>query len=726
MLSETHQPFQPVSRHRDGPDGRARVGRAAFLRMLFDMHLVRIFETGLVERAQRGEVTGPVHTAIGQEAVAAGVLRHLGPADHVVGSHRAHHHFLVQSLAQTLPADWDPLTDGFPEGATKQLTASFAEIMGLTSGVNHGAGGSMHLRDASVGFMGSSAIVGGGIPVAGGLAFAHALRGTGGCAVCFIGDGAVNQGTFHETANIAGTMKLPLLIVVENNGYAEATRPEEVSAVLPLAGQGAAHGLRAAEVAGDEPGALTSVAADLLAGVRRGDGPALLEVRTYRHLDHTGGRTGSEAGYRSGDEEARWRRRDPLVSLPPVLVREGLLCDGEAEAVERSAAAVADRVFTAVRTPSATTPVLDPYALLRAPALPRFTADTGTADTGTAGAAPAAPPARLTFRDAIAEGLARALRGSDEVVFLGEEVGKPGGLLARSGRLDRELVGSRIVDTPISEAAFVGMAGGAAMAGLRPVVELMYGSFALIAADQLFNHIGMIRALYGNTAQAPVIVRTKVPVGLGYGPQHGLNPVGLFTSFPGWRVYAPADAQDYLGTLNSALDCDDPVLIVEFTQLYDEVYELSEADFTARLPLEGSRVVRPGGDATVFTYGLGVHWALSAARELAAEGISAEVVDLRALDAVATDWPALADAVRRTGRGLFVDPAARGQAIGPRLAADLAERERGVRLSCLACSDVQPVAHELERQAVITPTEVAQAVRRLVHDDVSDSKEAQK
>ncbi|MEV4556235.1 thiamine pyrophosphate-dependent enzyme [Kitasatospora sp. NPDC049285] len=677
------------------------------------MHFVRFFETAMLERAARGEVTGPVHTAIGQEVVAAAVLRHLRPDDLVVGNHRSHHHLLVQSLTRLLPADWDPLADAFPDPVAKHLAASFAEVTAQTSGVNHGAGGSMHLRDAEVGFAGSSAIVGGGIPLAAGLALAHRRRASGGVAVCFIGDGAVNQGVFHESANLARLLALPLLIVVENNGYAESTRPDEASSVLPLAGQGAAHGLRAVQVAGDEPAALTEAAGQLLETVRAGR-PALLEVETYRHLDHVGPRRGSAAGYRDEAEEQRWLERDPLVSLPRTLRREGLLPDGAdllvAAAAERAVGAVWERVAAAA-PPGVER--LDPYRLLRG-APPAATA-------AAAAPAPSGPTVPLTFQEAIAEGLGRALHRDPDVLFLGEEVGKPGGLLAQCGRLDRTLVGTRIIDTPISEAGFVGLAGGAALAGLRPVVELMYGSFALVAADQLFNHIGVVRALYGNTAKAPVVVRTKVPTGLGYGPQHGLNPVGLFGAFPGWRVHAPADAREYLGVLNSALECDDPVLIVEFSPLYGERAALTEADFTARLPLEGARTVRAGSDVTLVGYGLALHWALEAAEVLAAEGVDAEVVDLRALDFAAIDWSTLEASLRRTGRGLFVDPAARGQAIGPRLVAELGARSPGPVLATLACADVQPVARELERQAVLTAADVVRAARRLIDNHTGEA-----
>nr|QVQ62860.1 alpha-ketoacid dehydrogenase subunit alpha/beta [Streptomyces sp.] len=710
MRNEYIEASGRVAHQHGEPSDLRYIGRAAFRRTLFDMATIRAFEQRLLQCADRGEVSGPLHTSIGQEGVAVAVCRHLRDGDQVVGTHRSHHHFLAQGLARTVADAWNPLTDAPPAAAAALLTSAFAEILGRPTGVNHGVGGSMHLRHEKVGFMGSSAIVGGGIPLAAGLAYANRLRETGACAVCFIGDGAVNQGTFHETANLAGVLGLPLLIVVENNGYAEATRPEEASAVLPLASQGLAHGLRAAAVEGGDHAGLHRTAEDLLSSMRRGAGPAIIEVETYRHFDHTGPERGSAVGYRSAAEEDAWLERDPMASLPRTLTAHGLLTADEDEAIRAAATAFVERAFDATPAPSTVPPVLDVRTLLRGPAREAREEREERASTEEQ-----APRTKWTFKNAIAEGIAGALRDSPDVVFLGEEVANPGGLLWQSGRLDQSLVGSRIVNMPISEAGFVGMSCGAAMAGVRPVVELMYGSFALIAADQLFNHIGVIRALYGNTAQAPVIVRAKVPIGRGYGPQHGLNPAGLFTSFPGWRVYAPTDPQEYLGTLNSALRCDDPVLLIEFASLYDEVFELSEDDFTRRLPLEGARIVSEGTDVSVFSYGIGVNWARAAADELAAAGRSAEVVDLRALDSLSTDWATLESSLARTGHGLFVDPAARGQSIAPRLIADLVSRQAGVhRLSYLACADVQPVTPVLEQQAVIGTADIVTAVHELL------------
>lgn len=672
-------------------------------RMLFDMRVIQAAELELLALAADGRVHGPLHTSLGQESVAVGLLRHLMDGDRVVGSHRSHHHFLAQGLNRVLPAGWDVLSDDWHDGAQSFLNGLFAEIIGGAAGTGRGAGGSMHLRDDRTGFEASTAIVGGGLPIAAGLALAAKREETDNVVVAFVGDGAVNQGVFHEAANLAAVLHLPLLIVVENNGYAEATTPDEASAALPLAARGNAYGLSTARVVADDILAVDEVAERLVAAVRATGEPALLEVETYRHLDHAGPRPGSDAGYRSRAEELAWRERDPIVRLPHRLRELGLLSPDDDELISSRAREVVARASAWARADDSPQLLVDERALLRGP---EPTVTTSAPDT--------ARLSGLTFREAIADVVAGALESSD-VMLIGEEVGKPGGLLAQADRLDLTRLGTQVIDTPISEAGFVGMACGAAMAGLRPLVELMYGSFTLVAADQLFNHVGMVRALYGNTASAPVVVRTKVPVGRGFGPQHSLNPVGLFRSFPGWRVHAPADPVDYAAVMAAALTGDDPVLIVEFTELYDLTCEIRvDGDDTRPSGLRGARVLRQGGDVTLVSYGLGVHWALDAAAALEQEEVQAEVVDLRALDALSMDYDLLHERLNRTGRVVFVDPGARSQSIGTRLAAELVEGGGRFRWSTVACGDVTPVARALELQSLAGADEIVSAALALV------------
>ncbi|MEE2059066.1 thiamine pyrophosphate-dependent enzyme [Rhodococcus artemisiae] len=674
-------------------------------RLLFVMQVIRSFEMALLQASNDGRLHGPVHTSVGQEIVPATLLAYTRPGDWVFGGHRSHHHLIGQALSRLLPTDWNAATDTVPESVHHFLTAAMAEIVGCEGGLEGGVGGSMHLRAPGIGFGGTSAIVGGAIPLAAGAALSAKLRTTDGAAVCFIGDGALNQGVFHETANLSGLLSLPLLIVVENNGYAEATTPSEASALPALASQGAAHGMAAWQVHGDDPAALLAAAAECWSVIREGL-PAMIEVITYRHFDHTGPHPGSKAGYRSVEEEADAWRRDPLESIPPILRTHGLLDSVQVRQVIGSAHALIDTIADDVSARQVASHSLDVASLLRSQE-PLADATCNMREHS-----PQLPAGPYRFRESIAAGIANALRTRTDVVFLGEEVGKPGGILWQAGLLGAGRSLPRVINMPISEAGFVGLGGGLAMTGMRPIVELMYGSFVLVAADQLFNHIGAVRALYGGNASAPVIVRTKVPYGRGYGAQHGLNPVALFASFPGWRIAAPATPQEWLGTFNSALECEDPVLILEFTELYDEKFDVTPAEFTTSLPLWGHNRIRSGSDATIVTYGLGVSLATQAADLLAAAGTQVEIIDLRALDMLSIDVAGLRRALSRTGHGLFVEPSPQSHTIAPRLWAEIGQVD-GLVLKSLSCADVQPVARALEAQALIDVKDIVQAIEEI-------------
>jgi 2-oxoisovalerate dehydrogenase E1 component len=309
-----------------------------------------------------------LHSSIGQEGIPAAILPLLRAGDNIIGNHRSHHHLIVQTLSRTRAAGWNPLTDDFPPLAAKQLARVLSEILGRVEGINHGVAGSMHLRNDKVGFMASTAIVGGGLPIAAGLALAHSVRNNDACTICFIGDGAVNQGTFHETANIAKLLRLPLLIVVENNGYSEATRPTEASALLPLASQGLAHGFVASCVKGSDLAAIYCAAESSILTVRRREGPAIIEVETYRHFDHVGHRQGSATGYRTAAEEAAWFMLDPMSSLPKKLDELGLIRADEVQKIEDMATRFVSYAYQSIPPNPSDSAALDARALLRGPA----------------------------------------------------------------------------------------------------------------------------------------------------------------------------------------------------------------------------------------------------------------------------------------------------------------------------------------------------------------------
>ncbi len=264
------------------------------------MAFIRVFEERVDTLYKQGQVRGPAHLALGHEAIAVGVGSALGPADRSIGTYRGHAHALVRGASPV---------------------AMMLELLGRAGGICGGKGGSMHIASIEHGYLGSHAIIGAHLPIAAGLGWASQVLGDGAVTACFFGDGATNIGAFHEALNLAAIWKLPVLFVCENNGYMEYTPIERVTPVArPAADRAAAYGLAPVTVDGNDVLAVREVALDAVAAARRGEGPVLVEARTYRHSGHS---VADPAAYRPAEEVAHWRTRDPLT-----IHREGAIARG--------------------------------------------------------------------------------------------------------------------------------------------------------------------------------------------------------------------------------------------------------------------------------------------------------------------------------------------------------------------------------------------------------------
>ena len=295
--------------------------------------LIRRFEETVLELAAAGLVHGPVHSAIGQEAVAVGAALALRSGDRIMGTHRSHHHYLAKVLTALAPAGYDPLGTGLTPGMHEAVRTLLAEVMGLAAGCCGGRGGSMHLSHPAAGVIATDAIAGGGAPIATGAAWADLRLGRGAATLCFLGDGAVYQGILHESANLAALWKVPVAFVIENNQYAVATPVRATCAAGRLSDVAAAYGLPALRVDGMDPLAVMLAVRELL----RVDDPPLLpgfvEAETYRYYHHSGTLAGSAFGYRTVDEENTWRARDPISRCGEQLWRTGTLDEAGGAAV---------------------------------------------------------------------------------------------------------------------------------------------------------------------------------------------------------------------------------------------------------------------------------------------------------------------------------------------------------------------------------------------------------
>ena len=295
--------------------------------LLLDMHhrMVRIrrFEEEAGKLMENGKVPGALHLYVGQEAVAAGVMVHLSNADQITSTHRGHGHLIAKG------------------GEFDQM---YAELAGKATGYCKGKGGSMHISNLDLGILGANGIVGGGPPIAVGAAFSNKFRNTNDVSVTFFGDGASNEGSFHEAANMAGLYKLPVVFVCENNGYGEYTAQSNHQAIVDVADRAAGYGMPGVVVDGMDAIAVYEAAGEAIARARAGLGPTLLECKTYRYYDHVGVR-GMGLTYRTDEEVERWQQKDPIERLEAHLIAQNVatrktLDDIDAKIIEQVAAGI--------------------------------------------------------------------------------------------------------------------------------------------------------------------------------------------------------------------------------------------------------------------------------------------------------------------------------------------------------------------------------------------------
>jgi 2-oxoisovalerate dehydrogenase E1 component len=631
---------------------------------------IRRLEERLFALYAEGRLHGTMHACIGQEFSALAVCGQLEPGDAVFASHRCHGHYLAR---------------------TGDAAGLIAELLGRRGGVCGGVGGSQHLcRD---GFF-SNGIQGGIAPVCAGLAWARKLAGGPGIGVALLGDGTLGQGVVYETANIAARQALPLLLVVEDNGWAQSTARE-----LTLAGDIATRfdsfGLTRFSGATADPEALWATAAEAIAHVRGRRGPAVLFIATDRLCPHS-----KSDDCRAPGLVAGIAARDPLSRAL-------------AEHPERFAATeaeIAARLDALVAAALAQKPLsLAEYAGT-APEPPR----------------PAWTPARRDFEGTYAARLNAALgelmAARPEMLLLGEDLRSPygGAFKIAAGLSDRWP--ERVPAMPISEAAIVGVAGGLALAGLRPVAEIMFGDFITLGLDQLLNHAAKFRRMYNHQARCPLILRTPMGGGRGYGPTHSQTLDKLLLGLDGVRVTAANLLLDPLELYGTLLEQDDPAVVIEHKNDYARRAAFSAHPFLRHFAFERSgrgwptlRLTPRAPDVALVTYGGCLTPVLEAAQTLFREHeILAEIVLVSCLRPL--PWPEILEAVGAR-RVFTVEEGSAAGGFGSEILAGLAESGRDFRLlrRIAALPLPIPAAPALERLVLPTAGSITQAVCEALH-----------
>jgi len=605
------------------------------------MQLIRQCEEQLARAHQRGLIHGACHTYVGQEAIAVGVCAHLRPNDAVFSTHRGHGH----ALAKGLPP--------------REL---FAELFGRSSGCSRGRGGSMHLFAPEIGLMGTTGIVGPCILQAAGAGYTFKLLKTDRVAVAFFGDGAVNNGAFHEGLNLASIWQLPVLFVCENNQFATEVPFAYAAGNPSVAARGVAYGLPAYEVDGNDVEAVAEAAAAAVRRARAGGGPTLLECKTYRTRAHSEGM--GDFTYRTRAEVEEWKERCPIKrlrqQLSPAETGNG---NGHAPTAtpEDIDAEIGELVAEALRHaeaspwPEATTATVHIFADEPGASKQHARPDPGTRV--------------VSYSKATHEVLAKAMADDPTIFVLGEGIGKRGGNFQTTQGLFDRFGAERLRDTPICERGFVGLACGAAMTGSRPVVDFMFADFVLDSVGEILNQIAKMQYMSSGRLRMPILLRGCIGIGHSAATHHSGNYYPMYAQFPGLRVVVPSTPYDAKGLFSRALRCHDPVLFLEHRELLATKGPVPEEDY--EIDFGQAAVVREGKDLTVVALAFMVRQALQAADRLATQGVSVEVIDPRTVSPL--DGATILRSVQKTGRLLVVDEAFAPFGLGAEVAAIVAD-----------------------------------------------------
>ncbi|AMV23386.1 Acetoin:2,6-dichlorophenolindophenol oxidoreductase subunit alpha [Gemmata sp. SH-PL17] len=644
------------------------------LRLYRQMLLIRRCEEQLAKSHQRGLVHGACHTYVGQEAIAVGVCSHLRREDVVFSTHRGHGHALAKGVPPV------------------QL---IAELYGRATGCSQGRGGSMHLFSPEVGMMGTSGIVGPCILQATGAGYSFRLLKQDHVAVAFFGDGAVNNAAFHEGLNLAAIWKLPVLFVCENNQFATEVPFAYAAGNPSVAARGATYGMPGIELDGNDVVAIRAAAGEAVARARSGGGPTLFECKTYRTRPHAEGM--GDYTYRTREDVENWKTKCPIDRLRKAFSANLAPLDAIDAEVQREIEA-AQREAEASAWPDPATATTHIYAEARRPAPPP------PADSGR----------DISYSQATLEALGAEMAANPAIFVLGEGIGVRGGNFKTTAGLYDKFGPERLRDTPICERGFVGLGGGAAMTGTRPVIDFMFADFVLDGVGEIVNQIAKMQYMSSGRLKMPILLRGCIGIGHSAATHHSGNYYPMYAHFPGLHVVIPSTPYDAKGLLHHALRCDDPVMFLEPREILSLTGPVPEAPY--EIPFGQAAVVNTGTDVTVVAIGRMVRKVFDVIADLGREGISVELIDPRTVAPLDTET--IGASVAKTGRLLIVDEAFGLYGIGAEIAAQIADRffdELDAPIKRLnGLHTPTPYSPPLEAAVVPNADAIARAIRDLL------------
>lgn len=622
---------RPAESPRDHPDPDLVGVGLDPLNIYRQIYLPRAIEHKMLRMIRHNRIS-KWFSGYGQEAISVGSVLALEETDWILPTHR------------NLGA-WT--TRGLP------LERLFCQLMGRAGGYTNGRDRSFHFGLPEKRIIGMISQMAAMLPVACGFGFSAKYQNRRDVALAFCGDGASREGDFHEAVNLAAVWNLPVIFVVENNGYALSTPSEQEFKVTDLADAAAGYGIVGAVVEGNDIFSVIGEVGKAAALARSGGGPTLLEMKTFRMRGHE---ESSGIKYVPPQLIDEWAKRDPVDRLRKQLLNDRITSEEDLETIERLIDRGVDEAaeFALAQPLEGTTGKRERDAV--------FAPDVAVDPQEPA------PSRKMRFIDAISDGLRRAMEEDESVVFLGQDIAEYGGAFKVSVGFLEQFGERRILNTPIIESGVIGAGMGMALSGLKPIIEIQYADFITCGFNQIVNNLATTRYRWGSNLN--ITIRAPFGGGIGAGPFHSQSPEAWFCHVPGLKVVIPGTPRDAKGLLMSAVDDPNPVLFFEQKYLYRSMRG-EVPDGAYRVPIGVADVAREGTDLTIVTYGVGRLWALEEAERRAEDGHSIEVIDLRTL--VPLDLTSILKSVSKTSRVIVLHEAPMTAGFGAEITALIAQ-----------------------------------------------------